>query len=365
MKKILCLSSFLALCSVNADVPELNYNSPAAIQIPHNSNWSFFADASFTYWYLAQEGLEIATNGVLNGINLSPAIETSAYFPSFKYKPGFKVGIGTICPHDWEYRADYTWIHSNISTSGLQAANGGNLPAGSTTLSSGTSVFVVNGWFVQSSTAGQSLAGSSMSADWTLHMNVIDVTGGRPFYQGETLTISPRGGLEATIITQSLDVGLTEISPQVSNLPSQPIYSYNSSHSWGIGFVGGGTSTQFLPKSFYLEETAKFALLYTTYTSVKHKEDVASTAFNSGPYTLNYDNYYALRPNASLDLGLGWGRYLKQNTVHVDLRLSYEFAIYWGQNMMRTLLDSMITGTGAASNNLFTQGGTFTAMVNF
>lgn len=348
-----------------------SYNAPAAVAVSHKltQKWlaeeSFFADASFTYWYLSEEGLEIATNGVLNGSTLYYSTKTSSYFPSFNYEPGFKVGIGSIHANEWVSKAEYTWTHAHVGSSGLHSASGGTLPAGSTTTTAGTSVFVVNDWFLQGSSSGQALAASSISSHWTLNMNTLDLTAGRPWYQGKSLILSAMGGLELAFISQEMKISLTEAAGQLTSLPSQPIDSRNHSNSWGIGLITGGECLRLLPWDFYINGKGSLALLYTTYTSIKHSEDIASTAFNPGPYKTSYKNYHAVRPSASLDLGLGWARYFCNNSCYLDLSLSYQFSIYWAQNMMRKLLDDTLVGISAAPADLFTQGLTLTAAIHF
>jgi hypothetical protein len=332
-----------------------------ALSLQAAEQYDFFVDASFTYWYVAEEGLKIASDGVLNGSELSSPIDTNHYFPSFQYTPGFKVGIGLLANEKWEYRADYTWVYSNVHTSGLQQANGGDIPAGSLITSPGEPVFVVNKWFDQLSSTDQLVAATSLSAHWNVHINLIDVTGSRPLYEGKRFTFSPKGGLEAALISQHLNLSVTQALTQFPAIPPQPIHSYNQSQSWGIGPILGATSTQRLPCSFYLEEGGAFSLLYTTYTSIKHTEDPTSSDFNPGPYTSSIKNYYAIRPNAFLDLGIGWKNHCKRSNRQLDISLSYEFALYWAQNLMAPLLQRFPN----AADNLFTQGLTFNAMLTF
>ncbi len=347
------------------------YNAPAAIAVTHKieqagmSNLSFFADASFTYWYISEEGLKIASNSVLNGSLLSFPINSHTYFPSFQYQPGFKLGLGLINHDEWQYQIDYTWARSHVGASNLNHTSGGNIPAGSTTVATGTAVFISDDWFLQGSSLGQALAANSISSHWTVNMNIVDFTAGRPFYQGKRLIISPSGGLELAFISQNMNVSLYELVGQFSSLPAQPIESRTSSHSWGIGPTAGCESRYLLPWNLYLNGKGSFSLLYTTYTTLKHSEDAASTAFNPGPYTLSQNNYHAMRPNSSLELGLGFGKYFCNNRCYFNLSCTYEFSIYWAQNMMRKLLDDYLTGTSPAAADLFTQGLSINTSINF
>jgi len=347
------------------------YNKEAATAVTHKlrhglSDSNFFIDASFTYWYLSQEGLKIATNGVLaSGSNLLLAKDTSSYFPHFNYKPGFKIGIGGVNCSEWQWKGEYTWVHANIETKTTSLPPNEISPAGSLITADGTAVFVMNDWFLQGSTLGQPLAASAISSKWLLNMNLIDLTVGRPYYQGRNLTIHPFGGLQIAVISQKMNLAIFEAIGQLFNLPSQPIRSLNNSHSWGLGPTIGFDGNCLLPCRFRLEGNGALSLLYTTYTSIKHSEDAASTLFNIGPYTASLKNYRAIRPNASLELGLGWGKYTQNGATHIDLSLTYNFAIYWAQNMMRKLLDDISAGISPAPADLFTQGLTVTGRLDF
>ncbi len=346
------------------------YNKEAAIAVKHKLQRSlgdatFFFDVSFTYWYISQEGLRLATNGVLNGSNLLSAVNTTAYFPSFSYEPGFKFGIGGVVCDEWQYRGEYTWVHTNVKGGNQSLPVNETTPAGSTIVSSGASVFSLDDWFLQGSSLGQAIAASSIASHWTLNMNLVDLTVGRPYYQGRDLTISPFSGLEIAVISQKLNLSLTEPAGQFSGLPYQPISSQTSYNSWGIGPTVGFNGSYLLPGHFRLEGNGAFNLLYTTYTTIEHSEDPASVLFNNGPYTVQYTDYRAVRPNASLELGLGWGQYMQDGDTHIDLSATYEFAVYWAQNMMRKLLDDTLTGTSPATGDLFTQGLTLTGRFDF
>jgi hypothetical protein len=153
-----------------------------------------------------------------------------------------------------------------------------------------------------------------------------------------------------------MNVLLTEAVGQISSLADQPIESTNSSNSWGVGPILGVSGNCLLGKGFRLEGSASTTLVYTTYTSINHSETVASTLFNPGPYTATYTNYIGLRPNIDAVLGLGYGKYLHSCDMHIDFAVAYEFSMYWGQNMMRKLLDNVLTGTSPAPSDLLLQG---------
>jgi hypothetical protein len=347
------------------------YNAPAIINVKgkpqkmRSGNVNMFVDASFTYWFAGEDGLKIASSGVYESGTTYFAQDTKTLTQSFGYKPGFKIGTGVVGYQEWTVLAEYTYFRGHYTKNSGAALTGTALPAGSLTVTPGTSVWLVDDWFLQGTTAGQALAGSQVSSEWKLGLDLIDLVAGRPFYQGKCMTVSPFGGLRSALIRQSMEIELTEVTDLFGAMPTQPIEAVTNSHSWSIGPIGGCQAKSLFPMGFRLEADAAAALLYTQYTSVKHSEDAASTGFNPGPYTASLKNYNCLRPMAEMGLGLGWGMYLCDNNYHIDFMASYDFKMFWSQNMMRKLMDDTLTGTSASPGDLYLHGLTITGRFDF
>ena len=343
------------------------YNAPAAIYVNEMANITTFVDASFTYWYAGEEGLKLATSGVLSSGTDYFAQKTNTLFQSFDYTSGFKAGVGIVGHHEWMLHAEYTWFRGRNTTSSGAPLSATELTAGiaTATASSGTAVWVVDDWFLQG-TPSQALAGPTVSSTWRLSMDLIDAVASRPFYQARKFIAAPFGGLRAAFIRQSMTVNLTESTGLFSGaVPSGPIQSRNHSNSWAIGPRVGCEGKWLMPVGFRLEGDLALSLLYTSYTSVKHSEDVASSTFNPGPYTASYSDYGCLRPELDLGLGFGWGTYLHNQRYHIDFSADYDFMYFWSQNMMRNLLDDTLTGTSPSSSDLYLHGLTLTGRFNF
>jgi hypothetical protein len=327
-----------------------------------------FADASYTYWLAGEDGLTIATNGILSSGVLYFAQESQNLSPSFSYQSGFKAGLGIVGDHEWVLRADYTWFRGRNTKSSGAPLTGTALTAGvpTGTAASGSKVWAVSDWFLQGTTGGQALSGSSVSSVWRLSMDLVDATFSRPFYQGRWITVTPFGGLRGAFIRQSMDVSLTEnITLFSGDLPLQPIGSRNHSNSWAVGPRLGCETQVVMPKGFRFGGDLSASLLFTRYTSVKHSEDMAATTFNPGPYTASYKNYDCLRAAAELGLGVGWGSYFSDQDYHFGLSADYDFMIFWSRNIMRQLLDSVLTGTASSSSDLYLHGLTVTGRFDF
>jgi len=69
------------------------YNAQACYQIKDKGQ-DWFAQASFLYWYIGQEGMELALSGGINSNTEFLSSRTHILRQSFEYTPGFKVGLG-------------------------------------------------------------------------------------------------------------------------------------------------------------------------------------------------------------------------------------------------------------------------------
>lgn len=345
------------------------FNLPAAIDLDRCERWKdlkVYADASFLYWDGIEEGLLIATNGIFSAGTLYTPNNGIPLSQSFDYKPGFKVGLGAVFRHEWVVFADYTWLRGTNSI-GKSAPTNTSLTSGTSAVTTGTPVWVIGNWFLQGNGIGQALAGTSAASKWTYAIDLIDAMASRPYYQGSSLTVAPFGGLRAALIRQNFKVSLTEISGQTGGfiLPPQPITSRNRSSSWAIGPRVGCDANWLLPAGFRFEGDFAASLLYTRYTKITHTEDRASTTFNPGPYTYRYRDYNCLRPMGELGLGVGWGRYLASQKYHIDCSASYDFNIFWSQNMISKMLAEYLSGMMFTAPDLFFHGLTLSGRLDF
>lgn len=329
------------------------YNTPAGVLLKNSygANVSdLFFDATFLYYYAKQDGLNLANSGRIvtpAGTSLvSTAISNGTILSqNFEFNPGFKVGFGMNIS-EWCVAANYTWIRQTTNTSQ-------DAPAPEPT---GNGAWITNNWFQQTSTAGQSIAGSALASTWTLGIDLADLSASRPFYQGSNLTAAPFFGIRGAWIRQEINVDLT-ITPPLST-PEQTVVSTNSSNSWSVGPRTGFDAACLLWKGFRIDSTAAASLLYTQFTHVAHQE-------NDGAIALTQTDLQTLTPELDLSLGLGWGTYLAKQRFHLDLSAGYDFNIFWNQNQIRKNLDEAITGVSPTAGNLYLHGLNITTRFDF
>ncbi len=338
--------------------------SPACAKLKNgtlsSSDITTFVDASFIYWHASEEGLPLAVSGVLNDDGEFFPVHTKTLFQSSDYKPGFKVGVGVSGCQDWMLHAEYTWFHArNHTTSGSFLS--ATLPAAGTNVS-GLAVWDPTSWFLQAP------YGPAVSSSWHLGMDLIDVVVGRPYFQGKYLTLSPFGGFRAAFIRQSMTLNVTTSTAlgfeSFDFSPPELISSFNHSNSWAIGLRAGCEGEYLLPRGFRFEGSLAASLLYTQYTSVKHSEAPVSSTYNAGPYTASYKDYNCLRPELDMGIGLGWGRCFRDR-YQFDVSASYDFMIFWEQNMMRKLVVDTFSDSSIPASDLYLHGLTLSASLNF
>ncbi|MDE3047617.1 MAG: hypothetical protein KGI83_04630 [Verrucomicrobiota bacterium] len=325
------------------------YNEPANIELSP-CPWDFWVDASFTYWTAYEGGLDLATSNTnstfLTGVAGGVTIPVDTLEQETAWKPGFKVGLGVDLGHDhWSAYAEYTWFRSRTHTSKTASA----APAGAS-----AAVWTVTGW----SLTHANHSPIEISSTWHCNMDLLDVAATRPFYQGTHLIMAPFAGVRAAWIRQNLRLAMPVV---LAGQNADAVYHFNS-HSWAVGPRAGCRGEWHLGWGFRVEGDMAASINYTRYTSVNASAD--SLVFGSR-VTADLSDYNAIRFNNDMNIGLGWGSYFDCRNYHFDLLVSYDFQIFWDQNMMRYLANEVATGVGAQPNNLYLQGLTVRAQFDF
>lgn len=325
-------------------------NAAAGIAVnPNSGYWPYqtFYRLHFNFWQVGQEGMELAINGQGLGSTVSTSVpNNSTLLQPASYQPGFTVGLG-MCVQDWEILSSYTWVRSTISQT--EAAPSSSYAASSL-------------WLPQPWIQNPNVGTASLQSAWRVAMDVWDTTASRPFYQGPSLTIQPFGGIRAAWIRQKLDLTLTAYPLTGLTPTQQPIQSRNLSKAWALGPRMGSEIRCLLPMGFRLEGDLAASLLFTRYTTVFHKENPAET-LSIGRYQ-TYADYDTLRPGVEAGVGLGWGMYLANKSYHLDFTASYDFQLFWDQNMMRRLVSEQYNQS-YATGNLLLQGLTLAGRFDF
>ena len=329
--------------------------------------WSPFIDASFIYWLVEEDGLQLAQSAILSQGSQVMSPDTKFAEFSFGYSPGFKVAVGATYDKEWNMKVQYTYLHGSRTFEKEPPDNESDIP--------GFSVWNVNDWFVQTATfsqlnspQAQSLSATKIRADWKLDLNVIDASVERPSYIGTSFVVIPFAGIRSVWITQSVKVALFQPAAAVGGaqyLSPQPILSKTQSKNFSIGPLIGCEANYLLPLGWRITAHGAASLLATRSTTLQHTEDAQSVAVSEGPYVINHAHYHGVLPNAEIGLGFGWGKYLGNGRYYLDFAASYDFIIFWAQNVLRQMLDEAWNGTGSTAGNLSFNGLTLNAHLSF
>jgi hypothetical protein len=174
----------------------------------------------------------------------------------------------------------------------------------------------------------------------------VDLVLQRPFYFGRKLTANFMAGLQALWISEEFTSNGKNLRFVSQNSTSfNPVAgsfsSASSQKSWALGPVFGFDSNWLLGGGLKIFGHASLSALYTSYITLISSVTGAISDINIANFTLSQENNYnTVNPVASCALGLGWGSYFYRNTFHFDLNLSYDFQVFWNQNVMGVLLES-------------------------
>ena len=351
-----CEGSFMVPdCCLPCDFPRA-YNEAARIDVT-SCNHDMFAYASFIYWHVSQEYMDIGRTALFSDLETppTPARDAKVPTPSFSYHPGFKVGAGFSWDKDnWQLEGVYTRMYqqTNYST---------GTPIG--TAVAGNPIIIPNEWWLNLSeiTAQQA---ATMSSKWTMNMDLADLLLSRPFYLGRCLVLKPYTGLSALFIRQKYHIDATFPRSTTTTVAE----SNNWSHSWAIGPSAGANFLWLLSYGVRIEADVGMRLFYEKYSHLRHRESFNQVVVGAAPLNGHMPVTSVLRPVTDMALGLGWGRYFKDNHYHVDFEATYEFALFAHENMMRQTLGYLANNPVGYSNpigDLFLHGLTVTGRVDF
>ena len=308
--------------------------------------WDFWIDASFTYWQAYQEGMSLGLSTTDISGSLQQPQNAQFLFQNTSFKPGFKVGLGLVLDHDhWSGLLEYAWFRSTTTTRSdapVDKRGGIALWRGNTFL--------------------YGLRSTSISpSKWRCNMDLLDALLIRPYYQGTNLIIAPFGGLRAQWIRQNLNINAQTFTSLFN--PTNPVNVHAKSQSWAVGPKVGFQGEWHLGWGFRLEGDAAASLLFTRYTRVSYAYSPSSDQFD--PISSRFRNYDTIRVDNEFNLGVGWGSYFDCRNYHFDILVTYDFQVFWNQNMMRQLVDNIFVRTSHAPANLYLQGLTLRTQFDF
>lgn len=293
---------------------------------------NIFVSVDYTLWTAREAGLAVAASNFYATAQ-APALG-SVFYPDWKLRSGFKVGLGANVGHDgWDVQAQYTWFYNKNN----------KLKAHSMTAGQAISV-----WRVDPSS--NQVALNAVSSSWNNWFNRIDVELARSFYAGHYLAYRPWIGLLGAWDEQWFEFDYTDTNSTV-------YYYRNSQKFWGIGPYAGTDASFFFTNEWALFLTSGASLPWSKYDA-KTKQNTNSTGTTSKFYTQN--TFWNVSPMFELALGLRWDTWWSDNSWHFRLQAGWEQQVWFSHNNM------FAVGTdGDGSGNYSMQGLTIKARANF
>ena len=345
------------------------YNYPAALRAP-NQDWDVYITADFIWWKPHQDNMfsGIATNqatpaNVTSGFSGDLALNNDIAFTTKPgYKPGFKVGLGwnTGSWDNWTVYGQYTWYHTGNGKD--EADDCGDC---------GCAEQVA---LPPSCACPGFLYASGVESKWKIDLDIADLTVGRPGYQGKRLIVNPFFGLRATWLKQHWNVDYST-GLDADNVAQGAYFTKSNWSSWRLGPRLGVDGSWLLGCGFRFIGNASASLLYTRYTKLNYSSSipnyVTENSDDGGEAALanptswkTYKNYGTVRPNFEIDAGFGWGTYIGDE-FHLDFAATYDFNVFWNENMGASAANWAVSSVDAAPGNLYLHGLTIKARFDF
>lgn len=342
------------------------YSEWAAIDL--ECSWDTFITANFIYWEAIQGGMDLAIpgQGTITAGSLTSAAPSAVGFEllktEFEYKPGFQVGLGWRGHKDnWLVYAEYTWLHGTTHTSSESAPNPNVATVNGVALPQ-NGIWLPMSWLPNASND----ISNNISSHWQYKIDLVDAQLSRPFYSGTNLTLEPFFGLRGAWIRQKLHLDATNLLVgSVPTLASPTRTAHYNSRSAAVGPRAGLNGNWLFCYGLRVEGNIAASLLFTGYDVHQNVQSPDATGTFQFPVKTKIHDLNVLRPNLDMSIGAGWGMYFCCRSFHWDIAATYDFNIFWEQNMMRYLADTVNAGTQASPSDLYLQGLTIKTQFDF
>lgn len=333
------------------------YNQPA--EIDTRCPWDLWVEGSYTYWQAMQDNMEvgITDNETASQIAAHTTVDGHILNSNFKYRNGFKAGLGIKFDHDdWDAYAEYTWFRSTTHIFSGSPPN------------SSLGIGVIIPTIGIPSVIGTTLY-TTVSSRWACNMDLVDAIMGRWYYVGTKLTFHPYAGARGAWIRQKFnttyEVADVSLAAAQGTIFGDTDITLQRTASWAVGPKLGLDINWMIGKGCRFYGSGSGDILFTRYNRLSFKE--LHTV--SGTTTTNHISQHHLntmRTHLDMEMGIGWGTYLDCRNWYLDLSAGYGFQAFFDQNMFRNFEDSSMRGRSLAPNgNLYIHGLTATMTLHF
>jgi len=334
-------STFLSRPAFANEPREEGYNAPARFDV--RRCFGLYLWGSYLYWQPRQDGMEVGFSQTITGSFANFTANNLLLNLDWPYKTGFKVGFGIHTSlDDWDLSAEYTWFHMTHQRSFNQFPIFVNW-------------FALNTSPLQGGTFQNEF--SSLEADWKVHLDMGDVELGRASYVGTNLILRPHLGGRILWLEQSyLQSGNEVFLDSILTMDSKSrCFAVGPRVGVGADFVFGGRCLRFFGN-------ANASLLYSRYHVHYASPTIPTDPFGGATNITATNTISTVRANADVGAGFALGFYVGHHNFHIDISASYDFQVFFNQNMMAPL--AFITSEPNIGN-LYIQGLTATLRLDF
>ena len=265
------------------------------------------AYGDFLYWTAQMDGLDLA-------LKISPTIDSAntskVVRQDFQWDPAFRVGLGYYVKwRDWDFKLE--WTRFRTSSSAFASADDNNL-------------YPLWGRVGNSST----LTLSDISGFWDLHYDTLDLLFHPGFFRYQYFSIQPTFGLRGAWIDWDYTINQMFLESDGTFLTQNLPYK---NHFKSIGFVAGLNTKWFVAWGLHLYANALTSVLYGEF-DIDQPSEIST--FNSTVNTSAHEEYWRIRSNLHLMMGLGWDKLFLNNTMRLNIHVGYEFLTWFNQNQL-------------------------------
>lgn len=291
------------------------YPASARMQIACGLNLVFMGD--FLYLKAKEDNLEYAVQSPNTVVDTIRVFSGNVHRVNTEYKPGFRVGMGLLIPHD-QWDIYFTWTryqfkqHSSLS----EKADAFVLP------------LLLNEF--------QNPISADASAKWNVDFNTGDVEVGKSFFVGRYCTLRPFAGARGAWIHQGLDAKYGNVRfLDVPNFTVSSVTSDNDSSFRAFGLRFGVDADWEFGEGWGLFLNGAASLLWSEFNITQ------TETLSSGIENINFRNdFHAVTPVFDMAGGLAWGHYLFKHRYFVKIHAAWEEQVWFNQNRFCRMVGS-------------------------
>ncbi len=282
-----------------------------------------FITADFLYWTARMDGLSYVKTGMSNGsVNV---IKGATKYPDWRWKPGFKVGLGLNLPHDgWDVYAEYTWLHSSAWNSTKDNKKG-----------------ILPSWAIPplwDLARGEDTV-LSARVNWKLQFNALDLSLGRNYFISKFLTLRLFIGFKGSWIDQDYFVSYPIITDELDSFLTMK----NDQDYWGIGLRSGLNTSWHLTQTWSFYGNLSLSALWGQF-SVDRKDTRNDARNNGNPdrpplnttiTVINTQNdFHTIKGILELSIGMRGEWWFAEDRYHFLVQAGWEEQLWINHNQL-------------------------------